>query len=290
MSFENRLLGNIDRSRENRSELSPLMERAYGKAREILRNPEYSIQEKDFIPVYGEDRVDSDLAKVHRLETSFNRDRSAKEINAKKIADVLEAIVLTQSEMSEWLGDATTLGSSRYDDYVNKVDMIAEWFSPQEGSRLLGLAVDVTFGLDAVQKKMRDMRAEVDAGRLGSIRYFRDERGDFMGTRNNVPRTVIGISQPVVQQLASLWIEGEKRQLGEHPIQRVFIDQIASQLRGMEQYALKKGQTGIAHAYRTALTAVEPVEAAKKHIAAGELSRDIVAEEIALQSAHLFKA
>jgi hypothetical protein len=167
--------------------------------------------------------------------------------------------------------------------------MIAEWYAPREGSRILGLAMDVTSGIGSVSRKIREIKGEVETGKLGTIRYFKDERGDFMGTRNNVPRTVVGISQPVVQELANLWLDGEKRLLGEHPIQRVIIDQIELQLRAGEEYAKKLGKMDAAHSYHTALAAIEPVVEAKKHISAGELGRDIVAEEIALQVAHQFK-
>lgn len=291
MGFEDRLLGNIDRRRQSREELSPVLERGYEKASRILNTPEYSIQESEFVPVYGQEAIDRDLAHVAKLEGYFKQNDSPEAKNSKKIADVLEAIVLTQSEMSNWMGDAKTLRSSRYDDYVNKVDMLAEWHTPGEGSRVLGLGVDVTFGFSGVQKKLREIKAEIDAGKLGSIRYFKDERGDIMGTRNNVPRTVIGVSQPVVQELSRLWLEGEKRQLGGHPVQRAFIDQIAMQLRHMHQYAESKGKHDAANAYRTALATIAPIEEEKKNsIQLGTLVSDPVYAEIMMQLSQQFKA
>lgn len=289
MGHEDWILGNIDRRRESRTELNPVLARGYEKAARVLNTPEYSIQESEFVPVYGQDAVDRDLAHVKKLEGYFAQNDSPESKNTKKIADVLEAIVLTQSEMSNWLGEAKTLRSSRYDDYVNKVDMLAEWFSPGEGSRVLGLGVDVTFGFSAVQKKLREIKAEVDSGKLGSIRYFKDERGDIMGTRNNVPRTVIGVSQPVVQELSRLWIEGEKRQLGEHPVQRIFVNQITSQLRTMQRYAESNGKDDVAHAYRTALATVAPLEVEKQGIQLGELANDPVNAEILAQLQQQFR-
>jgi hypothetical protein len=292
MGFEDRILGNIDRRRQNRLELSPVLERGYEKAVRVLNTPEYSIQESEFAPdIYTQEAVDRDLAHVKKLEGYFAENDTPESINSKKVADVLEALVLTQSEMSNWLGDAKTLRSSRFDDYVNKVDMIAEWHSPEEGSRVLGLAVDVTFGFSAVQKKLREIRAEIDSGKLGSIRYFKDERGDIMGTRNNVPRTVIGVSQPVVQELARLWIEGEKKLLGEHPVQRAFIDQVTTQLRQMQRYAESRGKHDVAFAYKTALATVAPIEEQKKQeVQLGALVADPVYAEIASQLQQQFKA
>jgi len=290
MGFEDRILQNMDFKRERRTELSPMMERASTKAERVLNDPEHSIQETEFESIYGKDAVAADLEKVARLERQFSTGVSIEDRNSKKIADILEAIVLTQSEMSNWLGNATTLRSSRFDDYVNKVDMLAEWNSPKEGSRVLALAVDVTFGMSGVQKKLREIKQEIDKGRLGSVRYFKDERGDFMGTRNNVPRTVIGVSQPIVTQLANLWLEGEKRQLGEHPIQRLFVDQIATQLRAMASYATQNGKHDAAAAYYQALSAITPVEDSKKGIQLNQLAFDPVAQEIGSQLKVQFKS
>lgn len=292
MGYEDWMLGNIDRRRQSRQELSPVLERGYEKATRILNTPEYSIQESEFAPnIYTQEAVDRDLAHVKKLEGYFKESETPEGRNSKKIAEVLEAIVLTQSEMSNWLGeDAKTLRSSRFDDYVNKVDMIAEWNTPGEGSRVLGLAVDVTFGFSGVLKKMREIKSEIDSGKLGSIRYFKDERGDIMGTRNNVPRTVIGISQPVVQELSRLWIEGEKKLLAEHPIQRAFIDQIASQLRQMQRYAESKGKDDVAFAYKTALATVASIEEEKKSIPLGALVSDPVYAEISTQLQQQFRA
>lgn len=280
----------MDRRRQSRTELHPVLARGYEKATRILNNPEYSIQESEFAPVYGQETIDRDLAHVKKLEGYFAQNDTPESMNSKKIADVLEAIVLTQSEMSNWMGDAKTLRSSRYDDYVNKVDMLAEWYSHGEGSRVLGLGVDVTFGFSAVQKKLREIKSEIDSGKLGSIRYFKDERGDIMGTRNNVPRTVIGVSQPVVQELSRLWVEGEKRELGAHPVQRAFIDQISSQLRQMERYAERNGKQEVAAAYKAALATVAPIEEEKKAIPLGELVHDPVYAEISTQLQQQFRA
>lgn len=192
--------------------------------------------------------------------------------------------------MSNWFGDANTLRTSRYDDYVNKVDMLAEWETHGAESLLLGLGVDVTYGFMKTQKKLREIKAGIDAGKLGSIKYYRSEHSGIMKPRNNVPRTVIGISKPVVQELTRLWLEGEKRQLGEHPIQRALNDQIATQLRAAGNYAQKTGKSDIADAYRTALEVIAPIEEEKKLIPLGELVHDPIYAEIMNQTSQQFRA
>ena len=290
MGFEDKFLAGLDRRRERREELSPTMTRAYERARkQVLENPDYSIQESAFADIYGAERVEADMEVVKRLERRFTDGQTTESMNAKKIAETFEAIILMQSELSEWFGNATTLKTAKYDDYKNKVDMLAEWYTPEDGTRLLALAVDVTYGIQAVQKKFEDIKAEIDSGRLGSVRYFKDSRDNFMGTRNNVPRTVIGVSQSVVEQLASLWLEGEKRQLGQHPVQRVLVDQMNTQLLLMRDYAHRTNQGLVANAYDEALSAVRPVHSSKLDIRTQSLDADPVAKEIARKTQEVFR-
>lgn len=291
-SHEDWMVSKIDRERRlNNTELSPVLTLAYEKAaQEILASPDYAIQPTDFISVYGEKVIAEDIAHAARLSREFELRRTPEEKKMKKIADVFEAVVLMQSELSEWFGTAQTLKTAPYDDYENKVDMITEWFTPEEGSHLLALAVDVTFSTRGIQKKLTEIKTEIDRGRLGSIKYFTDERGDFIGTRNNVPRTVIGVSESVVEELANLWIHKKNKLLGEHPVQRLFLDEMESQLSAMHDYALKQGKTNAVLAYRQALGVVQPIRAHKLKFRSSELSNDRVAKEIALTTEAVLRA
>jgi hypothetical protein len=290
MGFEDRIFRNIDKSREKRQELSPSMERAHRKALTMLHDPEYSIQEESFVSVYGKERVNEDKALTTRLRSKFDMQQTPFERISKQMADTLEAILLDESEMSDWFGEnATTVKTSDYDDFVNKVDMLTEWHTPGEGMRMLALAVDVTFGTESIRKKITQIRDEIDSGSLGSIKYFKDVRGDFMGMRNNVPRIVLGVSQPMVEELANLWVNGEKEKLGVHPIQRVFAIQMRAQLQAMEKYAASKGKHGIVSAYQNALGAVIPIEESKRKFPLGALIEDPVAREISRQTATHFE-
>lgn len=196
--------------------------------------------------------------------------------------------MLTQSDSNGWLGNARTLKTAPYDDFKNKVDMIAEWFTPEEGSRLLALAVDVTFGAKSVQKKLEAIKAEIDSGKLGSIKYFKDERGDFIGMRNNVPRTVIGVSELVIEELADLWVHRKHTALAEHPIQRLFLDEIDAQLMMMHNYALKKGKLDAVLAYKQVLGVIQPLRDSKAKFRSKEIAGDTVAREIVLDTSKIF--
>lgn len=120
------------------------------------------------------------------------------------------------------------------------------------------------------------------------MRYFKDVRGNFTGVRNNVPRTVIGISQPVVENLSQLWVNNEQRELGKHPIQKIFPDQMGIELGAMRDYAHRQGQSDVADAYDEALAAVRPVRLSKSGISAGALEQDPVHTEIVSQTRAIF--
>src|SRR3989344_86918 len=282
MSFEDRILDGLDRKRANRQEFSPVMEQAQRKAHITLRNPDYIIQESDFMSVYSEEEVRADVSLALRLRSKFDMNQSAYEKNSKQIADIFEALVLEQTELSNWFGDnAHTFKSSDYDDFTNKVDMIAEWSMP-EGSRVVGLAVDATFGSDSISKKMEQIKKEIDEGALGSIKYMKYADGRLkQEPLRNVPRIVLGVSQEVVEELARLWVNGEKTRLGEHSVQKAFLLQLECQLQFMEAYARGVGNETAANAYRDALETVLAVEKTKRNINLGDdLSKDKVMIEI----------
>ncbi len=294
MNPERMAQANIDRSRQNRSELSPLMNTAYEKAaKEVLSNPDYSIQESEFtggeFPVYDKHSVDADIATGKRLHDNFEARQTSQEGNSKKIADTLEAIVLMETEMSDWFGNATTFKTSRFDDYVNKVDMLAEWNTPQTGSQVLALGLDVTFGTMKIEQKIASIKEEIDRDKLGMVRYFKDSRGDFMGTRKNIPRTIIGVSQPVVEDLAGLWIHKENKLLGAHPIQRLLLSQIGLQLSMMRDYAAKRGSHTAESALQQSLSVIKRVRENKVSLQLGTLAEDPVWREIETQTRKQFK-
>lgn len=271
----------IDDRLERRLELSPLMRMAHEKAEKtVLSNDDYVIKERAFVPIYGEENVAADIAETERLSKLFARNETVQTKHSHMIAEVFEAIMLMHAELSSWLGDAHTLKTSKFDDYKNKTDLIAEWYSPEDGSRVLALAVDVTFGTSNIAKKLENIKKEIDSGTLGSLRYFKDVRGDFMGTRNNIPRTVIGISAPIVEELASMWLKNENKKLAEHPVQRLLIEEIMNQLEKMHAYAERSGKTNVADAYQQAMKILKPLRARKLGICLGELQEDPVAASI----------
>ena len=263
------------------------MERAHRKALMTLRNPAYAVQEREFESVYGPAAVRKDKALALHKRSLYDKinAENPQRLLSKKMAEVFEAVVLEESELSGWLGEnATTLKTTDYDDFENYIDMIAEWHKPGEGTQVLALGVDATFGTGALLEKFQGIRKGIESDTLASIRYFKDTRGDFVGTRNNVPRTVIGVSQPVVEELGNLWVNGKKKELAEHPVQRVILVQMRTQLESQLKFAQRLGQTGVADAITNALSVIRPIERSKAHMPFGKLIDDPVAREISRHS------
>lgn len=268
---------NIDGARKNRSELSPRLRLVHEQMQKtVLTNPDYAIQEGEFSSVYAQETIERDVALTKRLRASFSRDSSEADRNTKKVAEVLEGLVLMNSELNNWLGNATTLKSSEYDDYVNGVDMISEWKSP-EGPQVLALAVDVTFGSQAVAKKIARIKSEMQAGKLGSIKYFRTDDGVPQPAQPNVPRIVIGVSQDVVDELAGLWLLKDNKALANHPIQKLFLQQMSLQLSHMKRYAQAHGHETCAVECDKAHKIVRRILENKESIRLGDLNTDSVA-------------
>ena len=296
MAFnEKGFLEKIDRQRRREetehieTELPKVMIDAHERAkREIFNNPDYTIQAPQFIGVYGQEIITRDMREVLRLKNIFEDKQTPPEKNLKMISDVFEAIILMHSELSNWLGDAHTLKTSMYDDFKNKADMYAEWFSPEEGSRVLALGVDVTFSNIGIQEKLTDIRKKIDLDNLGEIKYFRDVRGDFMGTRYNVPRVVLGIQPHVIEGLAKLWMANDVKTLANHPIQHVIANELYTQLTAMSDYAKHNNKHNAHRALEQAVLLVTQLRTEKSAIDIDAYTDDSVANAIATESQSVF--
>lgn len=276
----------VRREERERRRLSPAMEKAHARALQVFK--ESSIREIDFKDIYGNETIKTDLQKVIEFQKKWKATEEVQEHVTNAIAEVLEAIILSEGELSQWLGDAHTVRTATYDDYVNGVDMVSEWYSPEDGSRILALAIDVTFGTVATEKKLKRIRDEIDRGELGSIKYFTDIRGDYFGTRRNVPRVVIGVSQDTVEKLAELWMSGDKKALGAHPVQRVIVEEIFLQLRAMQDYALSTGSRLVADAYTPAIHIIGKLLEEKRKIGYGDIYADRVVKDLFFKTAKIF--
>ena len=231
-------------------------EKIYAKVCRFLENNP-PIDLDDFANFYAREIIDDDKRVIVDCEQKFLK--RAKEDPEKerwqRLALVFEALVLDQTERSNWLGtDAMTIRASKFDDSVNGVDMIVEF--PEEISRHLALAVDVTTS-DLLVKKFLRIRKEIENGRLSQIKYFNSK--NFRGELKNVPRVIIGADRSTIRQVGELWLENKNKELAVHPVRKIILDEIMVQLKAFSDYAVSRGKKDIADSYGASLKIIKRI-------------------------------
>ena len=213
------------------------VDEAHERAEKFL--DENEIRLETFAGLYDKDLLARDANEVRRLEGTFEQSPS------KIHADILEAIVCEQGELSNWFGpESQVIKTSRFDDYIHKIDMIVETKQDGQGvSRFshLALGIDVTFGSKDLHRKFDAIRANIDSGVLGEVRYFHSDRQHFTGCLRKVPQIVVGIAIERVKELGLLWMNRKSKELSEHGAQVTILEEAALQLNAFAEYAKKSG-------------------------------------------------
>ena len=205
----------------------PRLREAYHRAETILA--ESAIDMDAFIDPYGAENVQRDKDYIQKVE------RSPQFIPPSEDALLLEAVMADQIELSDWMGPETfTQKTSRFDDIVNGTDLIAEL---KEHRAHLGLAINVTFGASQIGRKLSKIRGHLLDNRMGTIKYFLSENSDFQGRLMRIPQIVVGVEEKIVRELGVAWITKQHKILAEHPIQKLIITEIVSQLDAQIAFA-----------------------------------------------------
>lgn len=276
--IERRSVDRMDQAFEKR----PVIINAHEKALKAF--DEDAIHPEEFSELYGADVIARDLAKVESIKQKF-----AAPDRAKFASEIMEGVIYDQSELSDWLGPhAHTIKTSEYDDIINGVDLVVEFDEPSQARRHLALGVDATFGSRTIEKKFDRIKAEIDAGSLASIKYFRSQNGTFMGRLSQVPRVVTGIDQEHLLDIAGMWTNGKHKELAAHPAQRLVLAQIGQQLRTFSKYAERTGRPEFVRSYDEAYAIVRAVADTKTGIDVSSIKEDKVHKEIIAQLA-MFK-
>lgn len=239
-----------------------------------------AIDPSDFIHPYGEQSVMRDLATVERLRTKFETTDPHK-----KYADVLESILYEHIEQSNWFGEsATTIKTSHYDDIINGIDLIVEFEEASKSLSHLGLAVDITFGTTSMQKKFQTIRSEIEAGTLAEVKYFESERSPHKGLYQKLPRVVIGAEREHVIKLAAMWLDPKrKKEFSDHPIQKVILTEISTQLQQFKEYAASVNRQELVPIFDRQLGIIRKILSSKSRISTEDYKEDKVVEAIRSQ-------
>ncbi|MBP9757957.1 MAG: hypothetical protein KBD06_05125 [Candidatus Pacebacteria bacterium] len=255
---------------------------AHKRALKILNDPQHRVSPDKYIKTYGKEVVEKDMQQAREQRARYETDRTPEQKETYMLAEIFEAMMLTEGQESGWLGDDVKLQKTTdYDDMFNHTDMIAEWHSNRADAHSLGLAVDVTFGARSLEKKFERLHDDINKGRLSKIKYAPKEQ-------TGVPRVIIGMSRETVYDLMNLWMEEEYDSLAKHPIQAAVLEQILTQLQAISQYAESKQSHHVAAVYRKSIQTVRTLLNRKSSIPRGEMRSDTVSDGIKSQLAKHF--
>lgn len=183
-----------------------------------------SVEEEVFrrlVPKFKDSRINMD--EFEGVYTKEEIERDKKNIEMKKAffenqdspyhqrAQILEALLAEQIELSEWFGeDAMTIIPAEYDDFHHGVDLATE-FQHDDTLQYLALGVDVTTSKIQIMTKLTLIKSKLEKGELTEMKYFTSERlPDFHGRMANIPSIVIGVDARTINELADLWLTIDK--------------------------------------------------------------------------------
>lgn len=266
-NFENSFLGSMDfsikKKKENILQDKERMERMLEKMHEagVFDRPDL----EDFSDIYTEDKISSDKEYVSSMEKKFNEILGEEEKNLKLISELFEGVVVSQAESSEWLGqDVVVHNSSRYDDIVNGIDAVCEFFSEESENKFLALGLDVTFGSytkTEIVKKIEKIEKSIKDNKTSKAEYFVDSNGDHK--KLEIPKVVVGADQHTVKELFELWDKGDKKALAKHPYQCAILVSLRQQTFYFYKIAESYGRNEIAEKYAEAFNLLNDIVASK---------------------------
>ncbi|MBC7766449.1 hypothetical protein H7Y21_00435 [Arenimonas sp.] len=255
-----------------------LHERAAKRAEEVYDKKMVGRRMKDFEGVgpYTIEYVASKEIKVKKAEEDFEAKlaqesqevRSRSEMS-KKLADCLEGIILN---VKTWFGPTSQIyPTTRYDDYFNGVDLVAERMS---GGALNhhGFALDITYaGYTTILKKIERIANKLKKGELGNVDFFKSNDNRFMGQLGEVPLVVIGADGNTMRGLVNMFAEGEDNKIEDHPVQFQIVEQVLIQCEFFIRLANEIQDKEIANrviiAYTTLKTDFELIKKLKHRLA-----------------------
>lgn len=247
------------------------LEETHARAAEALAAAE--VKPELFAGLYDDNVIQRDAREVKRWE-SF-------ESHGKMYADILEAVVCEHGELSDWFGSKSqVIKTARFDDYINKIDMVIETEDETSGFSHLALGVDVTFGSKDLHKKFDGIRSKIDDGSLGEVKYFHSDRQHFTGRKRMVPQVVVGVEIERVKELGLLWMNRRNKELALHPVQTTILEEAALQLEAFAEYAERTGKTELVTIFRKELQKIRELLAEKKEAGIASMKDDKVFAEI----------
>jgi hypothetical protein len=211
---------------------------------------------QDFIHIYNIDTIEADIRSMVEKEAYFKQADSPERARLKKIATILEAILVEGIAKYDWLGKKIKiLPPSKFDELCRGVDAIVELAQDDEVNEFLALGIDVSYRAvegDLFEEKIERLLKDIDEQHLTQLKYFKDNQGNAMEGMY-VPKVVVSVDGKTAENLVSLW-ERRKTDEGKTEFKNAtiavdIIGQIAEQCKLFAAYARTKGVEEIATKY-----------------------------------------
>lgn len=252
----------FSRGVENKIDRERVVKPAHEKAGRYMRDNKF--KEKDFEDIYTKERVAKDLETVERIKEALSREEDEKIIEANKLSEIFNAMIIDQIGLNDWMGvNANINGTSDFDRFTTSLSNVTE-FKGDSGISYLAMAMRVTFSPFNVDKKLSAIKESIKTEKFPTIKYFNSQfhRGEL----KELPTAVVGCRKGMMLEAAELWLLGKKRELAEHPLQFFILDQIKEQMEVFKKYALSLKQENIAERYDMVLSIIDNILESKKEL------------------------
>ena len=233
----------------------------------VEHSPFTPINPREFSNLYKD--VEKDVTEAERIDREIKARERTPEDKAKRMrGQLFEALVNTQIEESDWLGEnAHVVVPSHIDDLINKIDSIVE-FDQNPGRSHLALAFDITKSKRDVEEKFDDVRTSIDEDTLSTVKYFKST--GIEGRLTDVPRVIVGADQKTVAEAIDLLLRfkkhpsaqdmpGIRRRMENNPLQFQFLFEVKIQLEAFQKYARRYGKTKSADRYAEILAIIDAI-------------------------------
>lgn len=256
------------------------IDKMHEEAKRKISNEEIPMNK--FRNLYGEEIIKKDEEYVSQMEKQFTSEKNQypEKAKADKIATILEGFFCDRVKSSDWLGqNVKIIKTSRYDDIVNGIDVVAEFQEPEKiSANYLGLAIDVTISSELC-KKFDKIKKGINKGELAKVKYFKSDYSNFRNELSQLPRAIITVHPKTVLDVAELQLK-DKEALTTHFIQFQILGEILLQMKTFSKYAEKVGQLKIAETYNQIKSLIEGILKEKTSSFQPHIKRNQMSEQI----------
>ncbi len=251
----------------------------------VPRHKASAIKMDDFKDIYGEAEVERDKLNVETKKARIKEQGSP----PLKRAQILEALLAEQIELSDWFGPNTmTLVPAEYDDLYNGIDTAVELQNEEGGFDYMAMGIDVTSSPDAIKTKLARIKEHIIKGDLTQMKYFASEKNTSRkpGPEEKMPQLIIGAEVKTITELSELWLavnkarltnkdmgpiseetalgikerlRNAKKKLAEHRVQVLILEEIEKQLVAFSKFANMHGKLEISRKYHELLKLVREI-------------------------------